>query len=53
MMSVAATEDLRKFEVDGLIQIVVDGEVVPRFPSKRRGKYVNHCDLSEDEAVAL
>ena len=37
-MSVAATEDLHKFEVDGLIPIVVDGEVVPRFQNREAAR---------------
>ena len=47
------TTKLEKFEVDGIVPIVENGDVLPHFANKPRGKYIKHKELSKEQILEL
>ena len=47
------SEELLKFEVDGIVPVIDKDEIVPHFANKPRGKYKKHKELSKAQLIEL
>eukprot|EP01084_Bolivina_argentea_P299304 515907_1 len=47
------SDELKKFEVDGIVPVMQNGDVVPHFGNKSRGKYIKHKELSKEQVLEL